>query len=106
MKYDRKDDVLNYFVDQLRNQLGSHLKKVVLFGSKSRGDDVPGSDYDCLVVVDVVSEEIKDVIDEVAGDTLFHYNAVFSAFLISEEKFQRKTYNLLLMNINKEGVVI
>ena len=106
MRYNRKDAALDYFVQQIREQLGDHLKQVILFGSRARGDDVKGSDYDCLVVVDKVSRTFKDIIDEVAGETLYQYNAVFSAFLISEEKYHGQIYNPLLMNISKEGVVL
>ena len=71
------DDALDYFVKRIREQLGVHLKRVILFGSRARGNETFNSDYDCLVVVDEASEEVKDIIDEVAGDTLYGYNAVF-----------------------------
>lgn len=106
MEYDKKDEPLQHFVQHTREQLGKHLKQFILFGSRARGEDVPGSDYDCLIIVDEVSKEIKDIIDEVAGEALYQYNAVFSAFVISEEKHYRQSYNPLLMNISKEGVVL
>ena len=65
------DDALDYFVKRIREQLGVHLKRVILFGSRARGNETFNSDYDCLVVVDEASEEVKDIIDEVAGDTLY-----------------------------------
>jgi len=106
MKYMRKDKVLDYFLHQIREQLGDHLKKIILFGSRARGDDVQGSDYDCLVVVDEVSRSIKDIVDEAAGETLYQYNAVISALIITEGKYRQKTYSPLLMNIIKEGVAL
>lgn len=41
---------------------------------------------------------------EVAGDTLFRYSAVFSAFPVSEEQYTRRIYNPLFINVDKEGV--
>ncbi|MCB0226825.1 MAG: nucleotidyltransferase domain-containing protein [Anaerolineae bacterium] len=38
----------------MHQQLGSHLKQVILFGSRARGDFTPDSDYDCLVFVEVL----------------------------------------------------
>ena len=64
MEYDRQDEALQYFVRQIREQLENHLKQVILFGSRARGEDVPGSDYDCLIIVDEVTKAIKDIIDE------------------------------------------
>ena len=101
-----EDDVLDYFLKGIREQLGIHLKKVILFGSRARGEETSGSDYDCLVVVDEASEEVKDIIDEVAGDTLYKYNAVFSAFPVSQEKLHQDKYSPLLINVNKEGITL
>jgi len=106
MKYDKQDKALQHFVQQIRKQLGNHLKQVILFGSRVRGDDVPGSDYDCLIIVDEVTKAIKDIIDEVAGEALYQHSSVFSAFLISEERHNRHSYNPLLMSIAKEGMIL
>lgn len=106
MKSDRKDKPLDYFMQQIRKRLGSHLREVILFGSKARGEDVPGSDYDCLIVVDQVSKATQDIVDEVAGEALYEHNAVFSAFVVSEAQRTAKPYSPLLLNIGKEGVVL
>jgi len=104
MKHIRKDKALDYFLHKIREQSGDHLKQIILFGSRARGDNVQDSDYDCLVVVDAVSRSIRDIVDEAAGETLYHYNAIISALIISEEKYRQQTYSPLLMNIAKEGV--
>ena len=39
-------------VKALSNRFGSHLKAVVLFGSRARGDASPDSDHDIFMVVD------------------------------------------------------
>jgi predicted nucleotidyltransferase len=106
MEYNKKDDALQCFMQQIRERLGSHLKQIILFGSRARGEEVPGSDYDCLIIVDEVTNKIKDIIDEVAGEALYQHGSVFSAFLISEEKHNRYSYNPLLMNIAKEGMIL
>ncbi len=100
------DDALDYFVKRIREQLGMHLKRVILFGSRARGEETSSSDYDCLVVVDDASKEVKDIIDEVAGDTLYEYNAVFSAFPVSQERLNHDKYSPLFINISKEGITL
>lgn len=102
----RRDEVLELFLTKLRQRLGVHLKRVILFGSRARGDNDPTSDYDCLVILDEVSSSTKDTIDEVAGELLYEYNVVFSVFPISEEKHQKQKYSPLLMNVNEEGIVL
>jgi len=100
------DEALRYFLQEVQKRLGAHLKQVILFGSRARGDDVPGSDYDCLMVLDKVSPEIKDAIDEVAGEVLYRYNIVLSVFPISEKKHCERIYDPFLMNIRKEGITL
>ncbi len=100
------DAILEQFGSQIKLRLGDRLKKVILFGSKARGDDDPESDYDCLAVCDEVNREIKDTIDELAGELLYEHNAVFSIFPISEAVYLRKTLDPLLMNVRREGKVI
>lgn len=99
------DAILRYFLREIKSRLGDHLKKVILFGSRARGDDVPHSDYDCLAVVDEVTGDVKDAIDELAGELLFEHNAVFSIFPVSEGTYLNRTLDLFLKNIAKEGVV-
>lgn len=100
------DAILRHFLREIKWRLGHHLKKVILFGSRARGDSVPNSDYDCLAVVDEVTRDIKDVIDELAGELLFEYNAVFSIFPVSESIYLHNTFDPFLKNISKEGIVL
>ena len=102
----KENKELRFFVDQIRERLGDNLKKVILFGSKARGDDRQDSDYDCLVVLKEVSYTVKDIIDDVAGESLYQHNILISAIIISEERYSHQTYNPLLLNVPKEGVLL
>lgn len=104
MKNYQLDKPLKFFTTQLRKRLGKHLKQIILFGSRARGDYDPDSDYDCLIVVDDVTEEIVEVIDDIAGVTLYRYNLVFSAFPVTMEKYQNENFYPLYINIKKEGI--
>jgi len=106
MKHRIRDKVLDRFLSEMRQQLGNHLKQVILFGSRARGDDVPYSDYDCLAILDEVSLATKDVIDEIAGEILYQHGAVISVLPIAEEKYQQQMYSPLLMNARREGIVL
>ena len=106
MKKIKNDRALNYFVKNIKKSLGAELKNIILFGSRARGESVDGSDYDCMIIVNRVLPEIREKIDEVAGDSLYKYNSLFSAFLISEENYNSRPYSPLLMNIEKEGIYL
>ena len=104
MQHDKYDEILRLFVQRLRNQLGDHLKHIVLFGSRARGDDLPGSDYDCMAILDHISPSLNDAIDEIAGEFLYEHNALFSIFSVTEKRYREQTYNPLFMNVEKEGI--
>jgi hypothetical protein len=106
MNQERKDEILDLFLPELRQRLGSHLKQVILFGFRAGGDDASGSEYDCLVVLDEVSPALVDVMDELAGDILDQHKAAFSIFAISEEKYRQETYAPFLMNVHREGITL
>ena len=93
------EEILDLFLKELRKKLGSHLKEVILFGSRARGDFSPDSDYDCLVVMDDLPPDIENVIDEIAGELLYQHDSLFSIFPILEDTYRRQTYDPFLMNV-------
>jgi predicted nucleotidyltransferase len=102
----KEDSVLNRFIEEINLRLGHHLKDIILFGSRARGDYTSDSDYDCLLVVDEVSSELKDTVDDIAGDFLYNYNVVFSIFPVSETNYKEQKYNPLFMNIKNDGIAL
>ena len=94
---------------QLRQHLnklyGNRLVDVMLFGSYARGEAVPGSDIDVLVVLQgpvCPGEEIARVGDFTSTLSL-QYDTVISCTFVSEERF-RTEHSPLLLNIRREGV--
>ena len=98
-------------LDQLRQQLsqlyGQRLVKVVLYGSQARGDALPDSDVDVLVVLKGTVnpyEEIERTGEIVAGLSLEH-NLVISCAYIPETRLLQDT-SPFLRNVRREGIVI
>jgi len=91
---------------RIQSHLGRHLKRIVLFGSRARGDAKEDSDYDLLVVVDEVNHSIKNAIDEIAGEMLYQFGVVMTAFPTSEETVRSSKFDPLFINIEREGVPV
>jgi predicted nucleotidyltransferase len=102
----QNDPVLRYFKTAVAGALGKHLREIVLFGYRARGDAKAGSDYDLLVVVDKVSPQLVDDIDDIAGEALVHHGAVISAIPISEEDRAKRRYSPLLIQAAREGISV
>jgi predicted nucleotidyltransferase len=102
---------LNHVLAELRSQLdelyGARLVRLVLYGSQARGDAIPGSDVDVLVVlagpVDPATE-IERVTSITAALSLEH-DIVISCVYVSEERYIQENSPLLL-NVRREGVAV
>ncbi len=101
-----RDELIVLFTRKLKERLGDRLIKTILFGSRARGDFFPDSDYDLLIVVDEVTSEINEAIDDLAGEFLYEYNRLFPVIAVSEKRFMNSKYDPLYMNIRKEGVLL
>jgi predicted nucleotidyltransferase len=88
----------------LRGLYGERLRKVILFGSRARGDAHPDSDFDILVVLDRVDspwEELRRM-EPVTWEIAFEHDAVVSKVPVSEEEFEQCS-TPLLRSVAAEG---
>lgn len=86
---------------------GTRLVRLVLFGSRARGDAEPGSDIDVLVVLEGpvrAGEEIRRSLDDVAELSLEN-NVVFSCVFVSRDRFENEL-SPMLINVRREGVPV
>ena len=80
---------------------------MILYGSYARTEAWKDSDIDVMVLLDgevLPGREIERMID-IITDLNLKYNALLSVYPASEESLQ-KTKSPLLLNIQREGVVI
>ncbi|MBD3391093.1 MAG: nucleotidyltransferase domain-containing protein [Chitinivibrionales bacterium] len=94
------------FVDIMHDRLGANLKELILFGSQARGDAKEGSDFDCLIVVQTISPDVVEAIDEAAGEVLLQHQTVISAFPISDRMRHERPFDPLLLNVANDGVSV
>ena len=95
--------ILDRFKKEIKKCLKNRVKKIVLFGSRARGDNAPDSDYDLMLVLNKLSPTTKKNINKIEGEFLYNYNAVFSAFTLTLQSLKKRKYDPFIMNIQKEG---
>lgn len=100
------DDIVDDFLKRLESRFNGQVKKIILFGSRARGDSTEFSDYDFIIIFNEVTPQIKEKVRDLAGEMLYNYNLVFSIFPFTEEDLQRKRYSPFIMNVKKEGVTV
>lgn len=100
------DPVVREVASGLRRALASHIREIVLFGSRARGDASPGSDYDVLVVVDERTPEVREAVLDVSVELMNRRSALVATLLRSEQEWERASSTPLARNIRNEGLAL
>jgi len=102
----REEAVIQRFKERVTQALGDRLDKIILFGSRSRGDAEEDSDFDFLVLVRRPEEEDKNRIRDIAWAVSLEYDTVVTILVSAKEDFREDRYFYLYENIQKEGRVV
>ena len=79
--------------------------KVILFGSKARGDSRNGSDWDFLILTSQkVDEKLKRAIREILIDIELEAEEVISTIIYSKKSWHNYENTPLFENILSEGI--
>ena len=101
------DPILQRFIRSVRD-LRPQIRKIVLFGSRARGEELPWSDYDLLVLVErreqPLVDKIYDAVVEIQTDT----GCDLSLKIISQTEWDRRreANSSFVANILREGIVV
>ena len=98
-----RDPVLDRFRAELTEAYGERIERVVLFGSRARGDARPDSDYDVAVFLDGIADfgaEAKRLA-ELETDILYDTGAVINAFPFVAGAWRERTG--LMLDLRNEG---
>lgn len=102
----KEREVLREVKSALGNLPGSQGFRLVLFGSKARGDYDENSDLDLAIIVDHLDRRIKRAILDVVADVELEHLIPISTLILSSEDFQHlKTKERRLpLDISSEGI--
>jgi uncharacterized protein len=99
------------FIDlkkSLKEIAGDCLIKMVLYGSRARGDYSENSDTDVAIVVRGLSREMKHHMLSRVADIEFEYLRSLSTLILSEEDFilLKARERRIAVDIEREGIPI
>lgn len=98
--------ILAHLHQELSAILKDQLDQVILFGSQARGEAVPGSDIDVLVVIKE-EPDYGDLIQRTSstiGHLSLRYDVVISRAFVSRERYEHEN-SPFLINVRREGVL-
>ncbi len=98
------DPVLKRYRTDLASVYGNRLERVVLFGSRARGDARADSDYDIAVFIRDYTDFGKegDTLSNIELDILEETGAVINSLPYAAGSYEKKT--ILMQDIRQEGI--
>lgn len=106
------NQVIEEFVNGVKEILGDNLKKIILYGSYARGDYNENSDIDIMILTNLEGKELKmnrdkiyDYCYDIEEKNNFHIDV--SPLVKNIDRFNYWLEALpFYMNVQKEGVVL
>jgi uncharacterized protein len=103
-----EEKAVNELLEGLKAEYGENLEKVILYGSRARGDHQEESDIDLLIVLKEMGlryDEIKRI-NTIASPLCLKYRIVISAFPVRVERIEDPAKSPFMENAVNEGVVL
>lgn len=102
--------LMEQYIAQVQGIYGSHLRKVILYGSYARGDFRPDSDVDLMILLDMSDLDVKAYSQKLSCMTYdfnMEHDLDIKPIAKSEEHFETWAINYpFYANVNREGVVL
>lgn len=102
--------LIEQYISEIKKIYGSHLQKVILYGSYARGDFRPDSDVDIMILLDISDLDLKAYSQKLSYMT-YDFNLDndldIKPIAKSQAHFEKWIANYpFYSNIHKEGVVL
>jgi len=101
------DLVLDSFLERI-SSLRPELSRIILFGSRARGDERPDSDYDLMLVVKTKIPALESALYDAVLDTLLTSGRLISLKIFTQQEYDRlgKLSTPFMRRVHEEGVLI
>ena len=102
--------LIEEFKRRLPTDIVSHIRQMIMYGSRARGDAGQDSDLDLVALVDENSPLLEQRLDEIAYNLMWDHDfkPIISLKVFSEERFRSaaaKGYSYY-RNIEREGITV
>ena len=105
----KEQAALQVHVQELRRIFGDRLERVILYGSKARGDDHPESDVDVLAALrDEVTRDDMRAAAYLGADGIMDRGVYVQTLLLSRHEFEHPPgmVAFIVADAEEEGVLL
>jgi uncharacterized protein len=101
-------------IEELKQRLPAdvqrHIRRMIMYGSRARGDAAVDSDLDLVALVDEKTQELEQILDEIAYDLMWDHDfkPIISLKVFAEERYLSAVAKGLCFyrNVEREGVTV
>ncbi|WP_298268307.1 nucleotidyltransferase domain-containing protein [Geobacter sp.] len=101
-------------IEELKQRLPvevkQHIRRMIMYGSRARGDATEDSDLDLVALVDEKTPALEQALDEIAYNVMWDHDfkPIISLKVFSEERFRSAVVKGLsyYRNVEREGVTV
>ncbi len=99
---------LTAFLTKLQKDYSPLLERIILFGSYSKGEALPESDIDVLIIITTEDFRLRRAIISLSAEIFLQYAVDISPKVLSLHDFElaQKRNNLFIQHILSEGEII
>jgi predicted nucleotidyltransferase len=106
----QEEKIILDFKNRIPPDISCHVKKVIVFGSRARGDAQKDSDFDVLVLVDEKNSALEEILNDAAYQVMWDafFTPILSLKIMTQthfEEFLQKGYSFY-RNVEKEGIPV
>jgi predicted nucleotidyltransferase len=103
---DNERAALADYLARLRETCGNRVLRVVLFGSKARGDSEPESDIDLFIVLQGELNGLKKTLVDLSYKISLNHGVVLSDLVVSERRYRWMSQHgePMLVEVEREGI--
>jgi len=103
-------NLIEQYVDKIKNIYGVHLRRIILYGSYARGDFGADSDIDIMILLDMSdldSQKYSQQLSHMTYDFNLDNDIDIKPIVKSEEFFKKWVVNYpFYASIQREGIVL
>ena len=101
------ESVLASFTQKVKQAYGTHLEKIILYGSYARGTQNANSDIDIIIILNNIElqPEKVGIIGSLITEMKEQFNVLISMIPVTFQRYS-ESQRLFYKNVRKEGIVI